>query len=107
MTENDKALKALECMYNALKNRMKSEVDIAPNDKHVIAAIMEMELKYRTVQESLMRSVPQWLPIETAPNGKRILCYNAKTRALFVRGGAMVGTPTHWMPILPPPTEEK
>jgi hypothetical protein len=64
--------------------------------------------------EKVIAMEPQWQPIETAPSdGRAVLVYRGNYDQMIVMreadgewwrmSGDLRGTPTHWMPLPPPP----
>ena len=81
--------------------------DTAPNEV-LFDVVMEAMVKGRAALANAEQQVPQWLPIETAPQNEKVL--------LACDGGIVIGmwrhyrihnAPkfTHWMPLPTPPKE--
>ncbi len=108
-----------------LANRLESD---ALNVERVLSSLRELTPYERVILAdmrdavlALRAPVSAWQPIETAPNGERILLWKANTQehyvATRVQGGYGLGwlTPdgheifkaTHWQPLPSPPVSQK
>lgn len=73
--------------------------------------------KRYVVKDSLQTPVQEWLPIETAPTGIKVLLYGGAPIRFGVKdelgnwrashGGRVKVTPTHWQPLPTAPKSEK
>jgi hypothetical protein len=70
----------------------------------------------RSCIESAAQEAEGWRPIETAPKDVWVLVWTPTRSTVAYRkaegswrdvGGGLFIAPTHWMPLPPPPTEEK